>query len=187
MFFSNISSQTTISSPVDDFTTVRSFERIWVIFFNLFSVKLPMLLSYYCVVQGMQQFSSNILWKFLNTIEVVKWERSISKISTLLNFETLISSSDFHFVFDIRFLVIIIISLLRGGPIFAPEKCLKEFILTWSTSFENPILLRTISLRYLWSRVQFRFCSTIRSKNLEQNRKFELLKSGAKSDSDTWS
>ena len=39
---------------------------------------------------------------------------------------------------------------LRGGPFFAPEKCLKEFILTWSTLFENPILRQTISLRNLW-------------------------------------
>ena len=33
---------------------------------------------------------------------------------------------------------------VRGGPFFAPEKCLKEFILTWVTCFENPILLHSI-------------------------------------------
>ena len=63
----------------------------------------------FCLILGLfkgWQLSSNILWKLPNTIEVVQWERSISKISTVLNFETWISSSDFHFVylFEIRYL-----------------------------------------------------------------------------------
>ena len=48
---------------------------------------------------------------------------------------------------------------------FGPEKCLKEFILTWWTCFENAILVQKIF----------------------ENRKFELLKSGQKSHFDTWS
>ena len=50
--------------------------------------------------------------------------------------------------------------LIHGGPFFGPEKCWKEFILTWWTCFEYSILVHFISLRNLWSRVQIRFWST---------------------------
>ena len=45
------------------------------------------------------------------------------------------------------FLIYFYVSNVRGGPFFAPEKCLKEFIPTWWACFENPILLQTIFLR----------------------------------------
>ena len=86
------------------------------------------------------------------------------------------------------------------GSLFAPEKCLKESIPTWWACFENPILLHSIFssktmitcpnpilLHFSKVRISDFAPISIRSKNLAQNRKFELLKSGAKSELDTWS
>ena len=52
-------------------------------------------------------------------------------------------------------------SHIRGDPFFGPEKCLKEFILTWLTCFKNPILVHPIFLRNSWSLVQIWFWSTL--------------------------
>ena len=55
------------------------------------------------------------------------------------------------------------------GMIFGPEKCLKEFVLTWWTCYENAILVHIFIT------------------NLDQNHRFERLKSGPKSHFHAWS
>jgi len=78
---------------------------------------------------------------------------------------------------------------VRGSPFFGPEKCLKEFILTWWACFENPILVHSvfsskcmimcpkpILVHFSIIRNSDFAPISIRSKNLDQNRKFELLK-----------
>ena len=65
-----------------------------------------------------------------------------------------------------------------GKSDFAPDNFSSKFLITCP----NPILLHFSKVR-----ISDFAPISIRSKNLEQNRKFELLTSGAKSELDTWS